>query len=253
LNRSKTTLTVFSLAFSVFISFKSSANDTCINYLEDHEIAQEYEVLDPNEPQNHKLYENAVGLYEAVFKPFFIGGVKKSINRIKELQPKNILEVGTGTGYSLKYYPNDVYVVGVDISHEMVRRSRERADELKNEMIRIHHIAELPPEKLEGSADVVASFSVITVVPDPQKFLTQLTDYTLPGGHIVLIMHMRGEGLAGVIDKSVDFLTQKLFGFTLLRRITDYDLSAFESVDFKPVSKFLFYPYNHIVVLKKKR
>jgi hypothetical protein len=63
---------------------------------------------------------------------------------------------------------------------------------------------------------------------------------------------MRGKGLTGAIDRSMDFLTQKLFGFTLLRNITDYDLSAFESVDIKPVSKFMFYPYNHIVVLKKK-
>jgi hypothetical protein len=64
---------------------------------------------------------------------------------------------------------------------------------------------------------------------------------------------MRGSGISGIIDRTLTPLTQKLFGFTLLRRITDYDLSAFESIEIKPISKFLFYPYNHVVVLKKKK
>ncbi len=238
----------------LFFSFRASANFRCQEFLGNNVGVHALEAANPLDTEggpNHDIYESDIGSYEKNFKRWFIGGIIKAIKKAESLRPQSVLEVGVGTGYSLEHYPEGVAVVAVDISKEMVKKSRERAYELGRD-IEVYETSELSADDLEASADVVTSFSVITVVPDPQSFLNELAGYVKPGGHVVLIMHMKGRGLMGLVDRLVDPLTQKLFGFTLLRRITDYDLSAFDSVEVNSVSRVLFYSYNHMVVLRRK-
>lgn len=202
--------------------------------------------------KNHVLYENFTWLYEVVFKPFFIGAIKKTMKTIDELNTKNVVEVGVGTGYSLKHYPKGANITGLDVSDKMVQISRKRALKIEDKNIEIYNVEDLPKDALEGLACVVVSFSVITVVPSPQAFIDQLKSYCKPGGHIILIMHSRGKGLSGLFDRLLDFPTKMLFGFTLRRHINDYDLTGMELLSVKPISRFLLYPYNHQIVLKKK-
>lgn len=201
---------------------------------------------------NHKLYENFTWLYELVFKPFFIGAIRKAMKIVSELNPENIVEVGVGTGYALQYYPTGANVIGLDVSDEMVKISRKRASKITDKNIEIYSVADLEDDVLEDFASVVVSFSVITVVPDVREFLANLKKCCKPGGKIILIMHSRGTGLSGFIDRTMDIVTQKCFGFTLLRKITDYNLKGLELIEERPISRFLGYPYNHLVVLKKK-
>ncbi len=200
---------------------------------------------------NHKLYENFSGLYELIFKPFFLGGIRKTMKMIKEFAPENIVEVGVGTGYSLEYYPKNTNIVGVDVSDKMVQISRKRAAKIEDKNIEIYNSADLPKDALDEYASVVVSFSVITVVPDPQKFIEELKRCCKPGGHIIMIMHSRSKGLSGFFDRLMDWPTQKLFGFTLLRHISDYNLDGLQILETRPISHFLFYPYNHLILLKK--
>ncbi len=201
---------------------------------------------------NHKLYEKFTWLYEWMFKPFFIGAIKKSMKTIDKFSPENIVEVGVGTGYSLEHYPKNTNIIGLDISDKMVQVSRRRAMKIKNRNIKIYNIKNFPKGSIENYASMVVSFSVITVVSNPQKHINDLELYCKPGGHIIIIMHSRGKGLSGVFDRLMDFPIKLLFGFTLLRNIFDYDLERFEVIDISPVSFFLFYPYSHLILLKKK-
>ncbi len=201
--------------------------------------------------ENHTLYENFSWLYEVMFKPFFLGGIRKTMKMTREFAPENIVEVGVGTGYSLEYYPENTNIVGVDVSDKMVQISRKRAAKINDKNIEIYNSADLPEDALEDYASVVVSFSVITVVPDPQKFIEELKKYCKPGGHIIMIMHSRGKGISGLFDRIMDWPTQKLFGFTLLRHISDFNLDGLQIVETRPISYFLFYPYNHMVLLKK--
>lgn len=201
--------------------------------------------------KNHVLYENLTWVYELLFRPFFIGAIRKAMDIIADIAPDSVLEVGVGTGYALEYYPPGTSVVGIDVSDEMVRASRKRARRIEDKNIEIYNTSELAPEILKESVSVVVSFSVITVVDNPQSFINELKEYCEPGGQIILIMHMRGKGFSGFIDRRMDGLMQKLFGFTLLRRISDYNLDGLQIIESRAISHFLFYPYNHLVVLKK--
>ncbi len=205
----------------------------------------------PKPHKNHGLYEHLTWLYELLFKPFFIEALKETMEIVSEIAPDSVLEVGVGTGYSLEFYPPGTSVVGIDISEKMVRASRKKAQKISNKNIEIYNVSDLAPEILKESVSLVTSFSVITVVAEPQKFIEDLKSYCEKGGHIVLIMHLHGEGLVGWIDRIFDLPMRKLLGFTLLRRISDYNLEGLEVVEKRPVSHFLFYPYNHLIVLKK--
>lgn len=200
--------------------------------------------------QNHLLYEKFSSIYEFVFKPFFVGGVKKTISSLQGYEHSKILEVGSGTGYSFKYYPKGCDLTAVDLSDKMVSVSTDRAKRYTDKKIKVFNVLEQDKIKEEGLFDIVVSFSVITVVPDPQAFLKELKSYCKPGGHLLLIMHSRGEGIWGLIDRILEVPTKFLFGFTLLRRISDYNLDGFQVVERRPLSRLLFYTYNHLVVLK---
>lgn len=200
--------------------------------------------------QNHLLYEKFSSLYEFVFKPFFVGGVKKTVSSLQNYEHSKILEVGSGTGYSFQYYPEGVDLTAVDLSDKMVSVSKKRALKSKNKKIKVFNVTEQDKITEEGLFDAVVSFSVITVVPDPQVFLNELKSYCRPGGHVFLIMHTRGEGFWGLIDCILEGPTKLLFGFTLLRRISEYNLDGFRVIEKRPLSRFFFYTYNHLVVLK---
>lgn len=197
--------------------------------------------------KNHFLYEKLSKIYEIFFKPFFISGIRKTIRVILEKNPKSLLEVGVGTGYSLGYYSDEVEVQAVDISSKMVEISKKRAEDLGCKNIKVFESKDLTGEQFPA----VVSFSVITVVPDPQVFLNELKSYTLSGGFIYLAMHRRGKGLLYLLDLLMEWPCRLLFGFSLLRDLKDLDLSGLELIEEKTLNRFLFYPYNHLFVLKK--
>ncbi len=204
-----------------------------------------------NLESNHKLYESFIWLYELMFKPFFIGAIKKAMKTIEKFSPENIVEIGVGTGYSLEHYPSDTNIIGLDISDKMVHRSRQRAMKIENKNINIYNIVDCPKDNIQNYASMVVSFSVMTVVSNPQKLINDLKSCCKSGGHIMIIMHCRGKGLSRLFDKLLDLPMKLLFGFTLLRHISDYNLDGLEIIEISPASFFLFYPYNHLVLLKK--
>lgn len=201
--------------------------------------------------KNHLLYEYLVWPYEICFRPFFLPGIKKTMAFIEGVKHDEIVEVGVGTGYSLPYYPDGTKIVALDLSDAMVEFAQKRADKIKNKEIQVFNALKAT-EKIEPERfDIVTSYSVITVVPDAQVFLNQLKSFCKPGGHIILVMHSRGSGFIEKIDKTLNVVTKFLFGFTLLRRITDFNLDSLKLIKEEPINKILGYPYSHMIVLEK--
>jgi len=199
---------------------------------------------------NHILYEKLSGLYDVVFKPLFVKAVKKTVKRLSDYNIDKVLEVGCGTGYSLAFYPKGMSVVATDVSDQMVELSKEKAKQALAD-VKVLNIQNQKAVQAEGPFDAVVSFSVITVVDDPQAFLDSLKLYCKPGGHIFIIMHQRGRGLYRFLDLLGDLPVRLLFGFTLHRKISDYDLSGLSIVEEEAYSRVLGYDYNDLILLKK--
>lgn len=99
---------------------------------------------------------------------------------------KKVLYIGCGAGVS-PYYIVRQYgcsLVGIDISEEMVERSREKAKKEGIEKSTEFHVAnaqELP--FADGTFDAVFCESVLAFVPDKQKAVNEFARVLVPGGY----------------------------------------------------------------------
>lgn len=80
-----------------------------------------------------KRYSRIAGIYDFVEKPMESMFAKWRQELMEEVEGK-VLEVGVGTGKNLPYYPDDVDLIAIDFSPNMIEKARQRAAELNREV-----------------------------------------------------------------------------------------------------------------------
>lgn len=121
-----------------------------------------------------------------------------------------VLELGIGTGANFPYYPPGVEVTGVDISGEMLRRAEEKAKKMGTR-ISLHQMDAQALAFPDGSFDRVVTTWVFCSVPDPVRGLREAGRVLRPGGRLVMLEHVRGPGLLGVV---MDWLSPLVVRFS---------------------------------------
>ncbi|WP_085505934.1 class I SAM-dependent methyltransferase [Thalassobacillus devorans] len=114
-----------------------------------------------------------------------------------------VLEVGVGTGANLKYYPDHVEVTGIDFSPMMLKKAREKADNLPPSF----ELVEMDAQQMDfpdNTFDTVVSTCVFYSVPDPIQGLKEIRRVTKPKGKIIMLEHMRSDN--EMIGKAMDVL-----------------------------------------------
>ncbi|AUJ23957.1 class I SAM-dependent methyltransferase [Virgibacillus dokdonensis] len=114
-----------------------------------------------------------------------------------------VLEIGIGTGKNLEYYPSHVEVTGIDFSPGMLKRAKEKA----NQLGRTFELLEMDAQNLafpDNTFDTVITTCVFCSVPDPIKGLKEMKRVTKPTGKILMLEHMRSEHK--LIGKLMDIL-----------------------------------------------
>jgi len=101
---------------------------------------------------------------------------------------RRILDVGSGAGqiakHLLKYADRDAEITCFDLSHEMLRRARQR---LKSDRPRfvVADLTGLP--FADSSFDCVTCGYVLEHVPDPRLGLSELSRVMMPGARMLLL------------------------------------------------------------------
>ncbi|AGB14828.1 methylase involved in ubiquinone/menaquinone biosynthesis [Halovivax ruber XH-70] len=101
-----------------------------------------------------------------------------------------VLDVACGTGTNVRYLPETVEYVGIDVSPAMVRRARERVKQFDDD----HEVAEMDAEALafpDDSFDTVISSLSTCTVPDPVAALREMNRVCAPDGRVLLVEHGR--------------------------------------------------------------
>jgi len=100
-----------------------------------------------------------------------------------------VIEVGIGTGISLGLYPSGCEVVGIDLTRKMLERAQKK--KLKQKLDHVD-LFEMDAENMTFNDDsfdhAVAAF-VVTVVPNPEKMVSEMKRVTKAGGSIVILNH----------------------------------------------------------------
>jgi phosphatidylethanolamine/phosphatidyl-N-methylethanolamine N-methyltransferase len=141
------------------------------------------------------VYDNTFGRVAAEGRKHAVEAINGSTGRV--------LEVGVGTGLSLPAYARHLEIVGIDLSPEMLEKARERvAQERLRNVTALHEMdaGELGFE--DASFDTVVAMYVMTVVPDPEKVMRELSRVCRPGGDVILVNHFSSEeGMRGWVER----------------------------------------------------
>lgn len=183
-------------------------------------------------------YRRYARIYDAVFGPILNPGRKLIIKALDCHPGDHILEVGVGTGLSLPLYPRDVRVTGIDISAEMLAKTRRRVEQER--LSQVDAVLEMDAENLrfaENRFEKVVAMYVVSVVPDPARLVAEMRRVCKPGGEIFIVNHFRSrnpiiralEGLASPLAKLVGFHPD--VGLDDLLRKTHLDVVSISSAN----------------------
>jgi phosphatidylethanolamine/phosphatidyl-N-methylethanolamine N-methyltransferase len=156
-------------------------------------------------------YDRWAPVYDLVFGPVFQRGRQVAIEAAERIGGR-ILEVGIGTGISLRDYSPKNRIVGIDISEEMLAKARARVSEL--DLSHVEQLAVMDAGQLDfpdNAFDVVVAQYVVTTVPKPEDTLDEFTRVLKPGGEIILLSRVSDEtGLRRSIEHLVAPAARKL-------------------------------------------
>ena len=114
-----------------------------------------------------------------------------------------MLEVGVGTGLSLKYYGAGVEVTGIDYSHEMLAKAKRRVTEER--LTHVRELRQMDARALDfpdRSFDSVAALHVLSVVPEPERVMAEIARVLRPGGRLVISNHFaRPKGPLAALER----------------------------------------------------
>ena len=141
-----------------------------------------------------KAYARWAPIYDIVYDKLTEPAAKAAVEAAVACGPK-VLEAGVGTGLSLGYYPKSAEVYGVDLSEDMLRRAKEKVERRGLSQVRSLEVMDVTRLGFaDETFDAVAAQFLITLVPDPEKALSEFARVLKPGGEIILVNHFGQDG-----------------------------------------------------------
>lgn len=132
----------------------------------------------------------------------------------------SVLEIGGGTGANLAHYREAAYVVVAEPDPFMRGKLRRKLGAARVPV----EVSEAGAEALpfsDGSFDAVVSTLVLCTVPDQGVALAEIRRVLRPGGRLLFIEHVRGEGsVAGVQDRILPVWKRLLRDFSSYQPLT---------------------------------
>jgi len=123
--------------------------------------------------------ESAIETFAGTGNPFAMGELTAG---------EHVVDIGSGGGIDSLVAARMVgpkgKVIGIDMTHEMLEKARNAADESGLDNVEFHeaYMEQLPVP--DGWADVVISNGVLNLTPDKQKALAEMFRVLRPGGRL---------------------------------------------------------------------
>jgi arsenite methyltransferase len=149
-----------------------------------------------------RMPESAIEAFAGVGNPFSQGALRPG---------ERVVDLGSGGGFDCFVAAEQVgaegQVVGVDMTEEMLQRSRSAASAvgLGNVEFRQGVIEELPVE--DGWADVVISNGVINLCADKHRVFNEILRVLRPGGRLQFADIATGKAVPEAAIRNIDLWT----------------------------------------------
>jgi phosphatidylethanolamine/phosphatidyl-N-methylethanolamine N-methyltransferase len=179
-------------------------------------------------------------LYDFVFGLSLQQGRKLAIAALAARPGERILEVGVGSGMSLPMYPQDVSVIGIDISNEMLHKARHRINKRKG--FRAQALLRMNVDHMsfvDASFDKAVVMYALSGFPDPLRAIREVQRVCKPGATLVIVNHFFS---ARPLSRFFDVLLAPLYRLLRYRGNLDIDSllqqANLELLDSKPANLF---------------
>ncbi|HEX8709754.1 MAG TPA: class I SAM-dependent methyltransferase [Pyrinomonadaceae bacterium] len=129
-----------------------------------------------------------------------------------------LLEIGAGTGLNFPFYPRGAHGAASELSGEMLRVARGKA---RPEGVRLVQSDAAALPFADASFDAACATLVFCSLASPGAAFAELRRVVRPGGTIVLLEHVRPDGLLGTLFDALNLLTVALFEDHFNRRTAD--------------------------------
>jgi phosphatidylethanolamine/phosphatidyl-N-methylethanolamine N-methyltransferase len=135
------------------------------------------------------LYDLWAKFYDYTFGALVRNRQTRALQQLRPSAGDTVLDIGVGTGMTLKHYRKDITVVGMDLSAGMLAKARK-----KIQRDGMHHCVlvqgdAMAPPFADHSFDHVMITHVVSVVSDPQKLMRWAQRMVKPGGRVVVLNH----------------------------------------------------------------
>jgi len=147
-----------------------------------------------------------------------------------------VLYVGTGTGLETVNFPPDLHVTAIDLSYEMLERSKSRIENYPGQMHRCQMDAEVTAFR-ENSFDTVVTVCVLCTVKHPVPCLKEMKRVLKPDGKLIMFEHVMSKNLFyGLALKKMSIITERLEETFLDRNtVNNAEKAGFETLSNKNV------------------
>lgn len=189
-------------------------------------------------------YKAWAPIYDKTFGAITTVGRKRAIQHINTRQGK-VLEVGVGTGLSLKHYQPHLQITGIDVSTHMLAKARKKVN--KRGLRHVEGIIEMDARAMQlpdNHFDTVVAMYLVSVVPDPEKVIAEMARVCKPGGQVLIVNHFaREKGALSMVEKAFAPFANKIgwhSDFSIHRILGADDLSVQSQSKLPPMGMFTF-------------
>lgn len=196
-----------------------------------------------------KSYARYAPFYNFLFGRVLQNGRLVLAQEVKNINPKNLLEVGVGTGLLLSLYPKNIAITGLDVSEKMLDEAKKRihSEKLDNVTVACYD-GEKIPFPCETFECVTLPY-VYSVTPDPEAFINECWRVCAIGGRLIILNHFSEskkitfwsvlEFLANPLAKKIGFNSN----FSYQKHISklNWNIAHEQDVNFAKLSKVIIF------------
>jgi phosphatidylethanolamine/phosphatidyl-N-methylethanolamine N-methyltransferase len=167
-----------------------------------------------------RTYDDIAPHYDNMMRPldrWFLARLRETTFRYLP-QDARILEIGAGTGRNFVYYPTNALSIASEPSREMLKIASQKQRPANAQLVQ--SCAEQLPFT-DGSFDAAFATLVFCSLARPGKAFTELRRVVKAGGTVILLEHVRPNGLLGPIFDLLNLITVPLFDDHFNRRTAE--------------------------------
>jgi len=164
------------------------------------------------ESSTRAIYDVQSRVYDNTFGRLVQKRIRTAISHLNIRPADRVLDLGIGTGASLRYYPRDCgRIFGVDLSYGMLELCKQRMHNQSRRNATVMQADALQLPFGNDTFDLVFISHVISVVSDPCTVVREAQRVAKPGARIVMLNHFQSTNrFIALIEKWLCPLCTKL-------------------------------------------